>query len=92
LFWKISWNTGRRSWLASLGSTEAAMFVQPILISKIKEMEFMHDAEFPTIGIPVLDSLGFLRRPSENTRIRKWDTVCKQVKDNKFIVIYESGS
>jgi len=78
--------------LASLGSTEAAMFVQPFLISKIKEMEVMHDAEFPTVGIPVLDSFRFLRRPSQNTRIRTWDIISKEVKDTKFKVIYQSGS
>jgi len=48
----------------------------------------MHNAEFPTMGIPVLDSFGFLRRPSENTTIRMWDMVSKQVEDTKFIVIY----
>jgi hypothetical protein len=81
-------NTTRRSWLASFGSTEAALFVQPILISKIKEMGVMHIAEFPTMGIPVLHSFGFLRRPSENTRILMWDVISKQVKDTKFIFIH----
>jgi hypothetical protein len=81
-------NTGRRSRLASLGSTEAALFVQPIRISKIKVMELIHNAEFPTVGVPVLDSFGFLKRLSENTTIQMWDMVSKQVKDTKFIAIY----
>jgi hypothetical protein len=51
-------------------------------------MGVMHIAEFPTTGIPVLDSFGFLRRPSENTIIRTWDIISKQVKDTKFIDIH----